>query len=330
MTARPAAVALLCFALARVAVATPQPSAPPPSVPPPDDGDDDDAARVDGYDKTPIAGDDDDGMDQHSDPHGGAGDPVSSSQRGSRALQAGGFGLLSSISLVIGAIVGIMRLPSMKKRAVLMAFGAGALTEATAIELFGNMLLEAGPPMWAGIAAGLVGGLVFMVLNRILNEHGAVIRRLTSASGARLLLELAQRRLAVSRMRQLPAMRELKRKQLQRLAKAMRVETLLPGARISLGGRNDEEGALYIVLSGCVKATPPPGERIPTIASRLPPPCRVHASEPPRHVAGLSAQPQPRAGLRRQAGAPRRHVAGTQGGGARSGQLADASAGDER
>jgi len=54
-----------------------------------------------------------------------------------------GFGALSSVSCVLGAAFGICKLPSARIRATMMAFGAGALIEAVALELFVPILEHA-------------------------------------------------------------------------------------------------------------------------------------------------------------------------------------------
>ena len=72
------------------------------------------------------------------------------------AAHAAGWGLLSASSLLIGAAIGILRLPGAKLRAILMAFGGGALLEALSIELFGHLLQQrAAHPavVWVAIAA---------------------------------------------------------------------------------------------------------------------------------------------------------------------------------
>ena len=59
---------------------------------------------------------------------------------GVQLLQATGWGLLSSVSLLLGCTIGLIKLPGPKFRAVLMAFGGGSLINAVTIELFGEVL----------------------------------------------------------------------------------------------------------------------------------------------------------------------------------------------
>jgi len=50
------------------------------------------------------------------------------------------WGIISAISLPIGALVGLIAKPGRKITSALMAFGAGALLFALTIELFSEML----------------------------------------------------------------------------------------------------------------------------------------------------------------------------------------------
>ena len=63
-------------------------------------------------------------------------------ERSQAVLTAAGWGLLSSLSVLLGCFIGFWRLPGRSARAVLMSFGAGALLNAVAVELFGEVLFE--------------------------------------------------------------------------------------------------------------------------------------------------------------------------------------------
>ncbi len=95
------------------------------------------------------------------------------------------WGILGSISLLIGAAVGLWLRPGRKVNAVCMSFGAGALLFALTIELFGHV-----PPhveshgmgsLVAAILGAVTGGLLFNFLNSMLNNQGAFLRNLSTA-----------------------------------------------------------------------------------------------------------------------------------------------------
>jgi len=96
------------------------------------------------------------------------------------------WGLVSAVSLPLGALIGLWTKPSSKITSALMAFGAGALLFALTIELFGHALHVASDhhgaivDPWIIIVmmiAATAGGLLFQVLNQILNSQGAFLRK---------------------------------------------------------------------------------------------------------------------------------------------------------
>lgn len=102
------------------------------------------------------------------------------------ALQGLLWGLISAVSLPLGALIGVWAWPSKKVTAALMAFGGGALLFALTIELFGHAL-HAKDGAHGGVdlqgialvmmAAAVVGGLSFQLLNYVLEGQGAFHRK---------------------------------------------------------------------------------------------------------------------------------------------------------
>jgi len=175
-------------------------------------------------------------------------------------VQAFGWGLLSSCSVLLGCAVGLVRLPGPTTRAVLMSFGGGALIQAVTIELFGELLHEQakapGDPSdnngvkitFYGIGMGIVGGLMFASLNKVLNEGGGFLRRLNTAQGAMSLLKRVQRRKAVRLLKRVPAFAPLSEPVLRKLADKMEKEPWRSGQ--PLLRRGAAQAGLYFVASG--------------------------------------------------------------------------------
>lgn len=93
----------------------------------------------------------------------------------SDAARALWFGVLTAISLPIGALLGLWCKPSSKIVAGIMAFGAGALIAALTLELVHNALDKSGfVPVAMGIAIGCVA---FVFLNKLLDNRGAFLRK---------------------------------------------------------------------------------------------------------------------------------------------------------
>jgi ZIP family zinc transporter len=89
------------------------------------------------------------------------------------AIAAGVWGLVSASSLVLGALVGVSFPVSEKVNGLIMAFGAGALFFAVAIEMFaaGIRELEEGKDsssMNILISASVVGAIFYTLMNRCL------------------------------------------------------------------------------------------------------------------------------------------------------------------
>lgn len=91
------------------------------------------------------------------------------------ALLAFWFGALSAASLPIGAALGIITRPRALVISAIMAFGAGSLLAAVALELVIPALERGG---FAPLAVGaIIGGLLFVGLNWLINRHGGYWRK---------------------------------------------------------------------------------------------------------------------------------------------------------
>ena len=91
------------------------------------------------------------------------------------ALQAFIFGLISAASLPMGAVTAMFWNPRERVVAGMMAFGAGALLAALTIDLVANALREG---HFYSLAAGcVIGGVVFVMLNKVVNEKGGFLRK---------------------------------------------------------------------------------------------------------------------------------------------------------
>ena len=84
-------------------------------------------------------------------------------------------GLISAVSLPMGAVTTFFWNPSDRIIAILMAFGGGALLAALTIDLVGSAL-EKGHFHALAIGA-IIGGLLFVGLNRIVNDYGGFLRK---------------------------------------------------------------------------------------------------------------------------------------------------------
>ncbi len=84
-------------------------------------------------------------------------------------------GLISAVSLPMGAITTFFWNPSDRIIAILMAFGGGALLAALTIDLVASAVEKGN---FHALAIGAIcGGLMFVALNRIVNDYGGFLRK---------------------------------------------------------------------------------------------------------------------------------------------------------
>ena len=99
----------------------------------------------------------------------------SSSLFSSLPVQSFWLGILSAVSLPIGAILGIFLRPPKRVVAAIMAFGAGSLLAALTLELVTPAYEHGG---FVPLAIGaMIGGVLFVSLNQTLNGKGAFLRK---------------------------------------------------------------------------------------------------------------------------------------------------------
>jgi CRP-like cAMP-binding protein len=97
----------------------------------------------------------------------------------SPVVSAALFGLISSLSLPLGALLGISWQPRDRMMAVFLAFGGGALLAALTLDLVGSALDHG---HFQALAAGAIGGgVVFKLLNHLINRKGGYLRKPSTA-----------------------------------------------------------------------------------------------------------------------------------------------------
>lgn len=84
-------------------------------------------------------------------------------------------GVVSASSLPLGAITANFWRPSDRINAQIMAFGGGALLAALTIDLVASAVSKG---HFYPLAAGaVIGGLLFLMLNQIVNDYGGFLRK---------------------------------------------------------------------------------------------------------------------------------------------------------
>jgi CRP-like cAMP-binding protein len=163
-------------------------------------------------------------------------------------------GLISAASLPIGAITARLWVPSDRQIAFLMAFGGGALLAALSVDLVASALSRGQlVPMSAG---WVIGGLLFIVLNQIVNNFGGFMRKAsTTIYHLRRQQNLQIKRVLTGLMRSMEVLQDMPEMEVRALAASVRQLDFKAGAR--LYEVDDPGEALYIVADGVIELLDP-------------------------------------------------------------------------
>lgn len=172
-------------------------------------------------------------------------------------------GGLSAVSLPLGSVVGLNTHLRSTVISVLQAFGAGALVAALSVELVaptvmalvGEVGTHAGDPVtafYALIAGATLGGVLYFLLDQLVNAHGGFLRK-TATTVTYFRLNKKKRQLKLlEKLSQFPLLQSLSREHVNYLVDAVRPVTFLGGETICGEGDSPEE--LYFILDGTVEA----------------------------------------------------------------------------
>ena len=91
------------------------------------------------------------------------------------AVKAFTFGIISAVSLPLGAMTALVRIPRQRVIAAMMAFGSGALLAALTIDLVGETVRHG--DFYPLLIGCILGGFFFESLNQIVNSQGGFLRK---------------------------------------------------------------------------------------------------------------------------------------------------------
>lgn len=173
-------------------------------------------------------------------------------------IQALLFGLLSAVSLPLGALVARFWIPGDRVLAALMAFGAGALLSALTIDLVAGAVEEG--EFFALAGGAVLGGVLFVLLDQLINKHGGFLRK--SATTFIYLRRLKAKRLQelFKRLSEIPFFRGLPADEVAALVPAIDSRSYQAGNIILRKG--DPGDSLFIVEEGSVTIRDPDTDRI--------------------------------------------------------------------
>jgi len=167
--------------------------------------------------------------------------------------EAFAYGIISACSLPLGCLTTLLWKPSDRAIAFLMAFGGGALLAALTIDLVASTLAKGD---FYPLAAGcIVGGLIFIALNQIVNDFGGFVRK--AATHADHIRRIKYRRFKkiLSVIKRVDVFQALKNDDFKILAEGIYHWDVKQGTLIFSQGEPCDE--LYIISSGQVELLDP-------------------------------------------------------------------------
>jgi len=169
-------------------------------------------------------------------------------------LVGAGWGAISAVSLPLGALIGLSITIDVQTRAAFMAFGAGALIFASALELFGSGLHHAeefgNGPLYAMVGSAVFGGLLFEGINSFVEGEGAFYRIF---SRLRMHLSVYGRRTLIEQLSRYHLFEGVEDEQLLMLCQ--RMFTCTYEAEDDISFDIDSLSPVYLILNGSVEVT---------------------------------------------------------------------------
>jgi CRP-like cAMP-binding protein len=165
------------------------------------------------------------------------------------------FGGLSALSLPVGAALGLWLRPSLKVTAAVMAFGAGALLCALALELVVPAMEHFPDDPQEGfkwLASGaILGSIIFIGLDRALSNMGAYLRKASTISHKLKRIKKQHYKDILQRLSRVELMVNLPPEEARRIISHVKKRTFPKGNVIFRQG--DIGDALYLIDSGNVR-----------------------------------------------------------------------------
>jgi zinc transporter ZupT len=180
-------------------------------------------------------------------------------------IWATSLGALSAVSLPLGSIVALRTNPRPQYISILAAFGAGALIAALSVELVaptvfalheGTATPHQGNPLYHFLILliGLViGGVLFVVLDQLVNEHGGFLRKTTTSIAFFKATEINRQRNLIEKLSKWPLFQNVSAEHVNALVSMVRPMGFHDGDIIAREGKDAK--ALFFVMEGSVNVT---------------------------------------------------------------------------
>ncbi len=172
-------------------------------------------------------------------------------------------GGISALSLPLGSLVGLNIRLRPVYISVLQAFGAGALIAALSVELVAPTVLALGDPhgahhgdphaaFYALIIGAVIGGVLFFLLDQLVNAHGGFLRKTTTSIQYFRLYKKKRQLILLEKLSRIPLLQSLSSEHINELVSAVRPIAWLDGEVVHEQG--DATKGLVFILDGRLEA----------------------------------------------------------------------------
>ena len=174
-------------------------------------------------------------------------------------------GALSAVSLPLGSVVALRTNPRPQFISILAAFGAGALIAALSVELVAPTVFalheeggtaHRGEPLthfFALFIGAVLGGILFVLLDQLVNAHGGFLRKTTTSIAYFKTAKRERQKILVEKLSQLPLLQKVSAQHVNALVSMVRPVRFYDGQVIAKQG--EDADLLFLVLEGKVSVT---------------------------------------------------------------------------
>lgn len=174
-------------------------------------------------------------------------------------------GALSAVSLPMGSLVALRTKPRPKLISILAAFGAGALIAALTVELVAPTVFALheetgtshhGEPLAAFFAlliGAVSGGILFVMLDQLVNAHGGFLRKAATSIAYFRIAERKRQEKLVEKLSQFPLLQTILAQYVNSLVSMVRPMSFSNGEVLARQGEDSD--VLYFVVKGTVSVT---------------------------------------------------------------------------
>ena len=180
-------------------------------------------------------------------------------------IWATALGALSAVSLPMGSLVALRINPRPAFISIMAAFGAGALIAALSVELVAPTVLalhagdgsphtsEALLDFFALLTGLVLGGILFVTLDQLVNAHGGFLRKAATSISYFTIAERKRQEKLVKKISQLPFLHNVSAHHINTLVSMVRPRSFSDGDVIAKQGKNADR--LFFVVEGTIQVT---------------------------------------------------------------------------